>query len=74
MPKNYIGFQSGNHGRCRIANPYDARHLRVQSGCSDRIDCRGARRNRVVWVERQYFATDDDRNKRHRSVPFGSDQ
>src|SRR5665213_1273635 len=58
----------------RIATLYDARLLRVQSGCSDRIDCRGAGRNRVARIERQHFATDDDRNERRRGVPFGSDQ
>ena len=74
MPKNYIGFQSGNRGRRRIATLYDARLVRIQSGCSDRIDCRGARRNRVARIERQYFATDDGRNERRRGAPFGSDQ
>ena len=74
MPKDYIGFQGGNRRRRRIAALYDARLVRVQSGRRDRIDCRGARRNRVARIERQYFATDDGRNERRRGAPFGSDQ
>ena len=74
MPKDYIGFQGGNRRRRRIAALYDAWLIRIQSGRGDRIDCRGARRNRVAWIERQYFATDDGRNERRRGGPFGSDQ
>ena len=47
MPKDYIGFQGGNRRRRRITALYDARLIRIQSGRRDRIDCRGARRNRV---------------------------
>jgi len=53
---------------------YDARLIRNQSGRRDRVDCRGARRNRVARIERQYLATDDGRNERRRGAPFGSDQ
>jgi len=74
MPKDYIGFQGGNRRRRRITALYDARLIRIQSGRRDRIDCRGARRNRVARIERQYFATDDGRNERRRGAPFGSDQ
>ncbi len=74
MPKDYIGFQGGNRRRRRIAARYDARLIRNQSGRRDRIDCRGARRNRVARIERQYFATDDGRHERRRGAPFGSDQ
>jgi hypothetical protein len=82
MPKDYIGFQGGNRRRRRIAALYDAwlirilsgRRDRIQSCRCDRIDCRGARRNRVARIERQYFATDDGRNERRRGAPFGSDQ
>jgi hypothetical protein len=38
------------------------------------IDWRGAGRNRVTRIERQYSATDDGRNERRRGAPFGSDQ
>src|ERR1700693_903016 len=58
MPKDYIDFQGGNRRRRRIAALYDARLVRVQSGRRGRIDCRGARRNRVARIERQYIATD----------------
>jgi hypothetical protein len=34
---------------------YDARLIRIQSCRRDRIDCRGARRNRVARIERQYL-------------------
>jgi hypothetical protein len=74
MPKDYIDFQGGNRRRRRIAALYDAWLIRIQSGRGDRIDCRGARRNRVSRIERQYFATDDGRNERRRRAPFGSDQ
>ena len=74
MPKDYIGFQGGNRRRRRITALYDARLIRIQSGRRDWIDCRGARRNRVSRIERQYFATDDGRNERRRGAPFGSDQ
>jgi hypothetical protein len=73
MPKDYIGFQGGKRRRRRITALYDARLIRIQSGRRDRIDCRGARRNRVARIERQYFATDDGRNERRRGAPFGSD-
>ena len=63
MPKVYMGFQGGDRQRRRLAVLYDARLIRIQSGRRDRIDCRGARRNRVVRIERQYFATDDGRNE-----------
>ena len=53
MPKDYIDFQGGNRRRRPIAAPYDARLIRVQSGRRDRIDCRGAGRNRVARIERQ---------------------
>jgi hypothetical protein len=55
MPKDYIGFQGGNRWRRRIAALYDARLIRIQSCRRDRIDCRGARRNRVARIERQYL-------------------
>jgi hypothetical protein len=74
MSKDHIGFQGGNRRRRRIVALHDARPVRIQSGRRDRIDCRGARRNRVARVERQYFATDDGRNERRRRAPFGSDQ
>ena len=74
MPKDYIGFQGGNRRRRRIAALYGARLIRIQSGRRDRIDCRGARRNRVARIKRQYLATDDGRNERRRGDPFGSDQ
>jgi hypothetical protein len=74
MPEDYIGFQSGNRRRRRIAALCDARLIRIQSGRRDRIDCRGARRNRVARIERQYFATDDSRNERRRGATFGSNQ
>jgi hypothetical protein len=74
MPKNYIGFQGGDRGRRRIAALYAARLIRLQSGRRGRIDCRGARRNRVARIERQYFATDDGRHERRRGAPLGSDQ
>jgi len=74
MPKNHIGFQGGNRWRRRTAALYDARLIRNQSGHRDWVDCRGARRNRVARIERQYFATDDGRHERCRGAPFGSDQ
>jgi hypothetical protein len=74
MPKDYIGFQGGNRRRRCIAALYDARLIRIQSGRRDRIDRRGAGRNRGARIERQYLATDDGRNERRRSAPFGSDQ
>ena len=74
MPKDYIGFQGGNRRRRRIASRYDARPIRIQSGRHHRIDCHGARWNRVARVERQYVATDDGRHERRRGAPFGSDQ
>jgi hypothetical protein len=74
MPKDYIGFQGGNRRRRRIAALYDARLIRIGSGRCDRIDCRGARRNRVSRIEYRYFATDDGRNERRRRAPFRSDQ
>jgi hypothetical protein len=74
MPKDYIGFQGGNRRRHRIAALYDARLIRIGTGRCDRIDCRGARRNRVSRIEYQYFATDDGRNERRRRAPFRSDQ
>jgi hypothetical protein len=46
------GFQGGNRRRRRIAGRYDARPIRIQSGRRYRIDCRGARRNRVARIER----------------------
>jgi hypothetical protein len=55
MPKDYIGFQGGNRWRRRIAALYDARLFRIQSCRRDRIDCRGAGRNRVARIERQYL-------------------
>ena len=55
MPNDYIGFQGGNRRRRRIAALYDARLIRIQSGSRGRIDCRGARRNRVARIERQYL-------------------
>jgi hypothetical protein len=73
VPKDYIGFQSGNRGRRPIAALYDARLIRIQSGRRDRIDCCGARRNRVARIEHQYFATDYGRNERRRGAPFGSE-
>ena len=72
--KNYTGFQGGNRWRRRIAARYDARPIRIQSGHCHRIDCRGDRRNRVAWIERQYVARDDGRYERRRVAPFGSDQ
>jgi len=74
VPKDYIGFQGGNHRRRRIAAFYDARLIRVQSGRRDRIGCRGARRNRFAWIKRQYIATDDGCDEHRRNAPFGSDQ
>ena len=55
MPEDYIGFQSGNRRRRRIAALCDARLIRIQSGRRDRIDCRGAGRNRVARIKRQYL-------------------
>ena len=74
MPKDHIGFEGGNRRWRRITALYDARLVRIQSGRRDRIDCRGARRNRVGRIQRQYFATDNGRNERRRGAPFGSDQ
>src|SRR3979409_1656472 len=74
MPKSYIGFQGGNRRRRRIAALYDAWFIRIQSGSGDRVDCRGARRNRVARIERPYIAPDKGRNARCRGAPFGSDQ
>ena len=72
MPKDYVVFQGGNRRRRRITD--GAWLIRIQSGRGDRIDCRGARRNRVARIERQYFATGDGRNEHRRGAPFGSDQ
>jgi hypothetical protein len=74
MPKNYISFQGGNRWRRRIAALYDAWFIRIHSARGDRVDCRGARRNRVARIERQYIATDNGRSARRRGAPFGSDQ
>ena len=74
MPKDYNGFQGGNCRRRLITALYDARLVWIQSGRRDRIDCHGARWNRVARIERQYFATDDGRNERRQGAPFGSDQ
>jgi hypothetical protein len=53
MPRGYIGLQGGNRRRHRIAALYGAWLIRIQSGRRDRIDCRGAGRNRVSRIERQ---------------------
>jgi hypothetical protein len=74
MPKDHIDFQGGNRRRRCIAAFCDARLFRIQSGRRDRIDCRGARRNRVARIERQYSAGDDGRNERRRGASFQSDQ
>ena len=74
MPKDYTGFRGGNRRRRQFAARYGARPIRIQSGRRHRIDCRGARRNCVVRIERQYVATDDGRHERRRGAPFGSDQ
>jgi hypothetical protein len=74
MPEDHIGFQGGHRRRRRIAALDDARPIRVQSSRRDRIDCRGAGRNRVARIERQYLATDDGRHERSRGAPFGSDR
>src|SRR3981189_1250677 len=73
MPKSYIGFQGGNRRRRRIAALYDAWFIRIQSGSGDRVDCRGARRNRAARIDRQCIATDNGRNARRRGAPFGSE-
>ena len=74
MPKSYTGFQGGDRRRRRIAAFYDAWFIRIQSGRGDRVNCRGAGRNRVARIERQYIARDNGRNARRRSAPFESDQ
>jgi len=42
--------------------------IRIQSGRHHRIDCHGARWNRVARIERQYVATDDGRHERRRGA------
>ena len=74
MPKDYTGFQGGHRRRYRVAALDDAWHIRIPSDRRDRIDCRGAGRNRVARIERQYVATDHGRNERCRDAPFGSDR
>ena len=68
MPKDYIDFQGCNRRRRRIAALYVARLIRIQSSRRDRIDWRGAGRNRVTRIERQYSATYDGRNERRRGA------
>jgi hypothetical protein len=74
MPKDHTGFQGGNRRGRRIAASDDVRPVRVQWGRRDRIDCRGAGRNRVARIERQHVATDNGRHERGGGASFGSDR
>jgi hypothetical protein len=55
-------------GRCGSAFRSLASRFISKSGRDDRVDCRGARRNRIPQIQRQYIGTDNARNARRRGA------